>query len=234
VGVYRLARERDEALPYALFGLAQVSILAIWHFPTDARLLLPLFPLLLAGLAKEVGRIGAVAWNLRRDRAQRPALIAFAAMMVPFLLVVLYNQYELFHLVPALAKDSRVTTADSLACAIRLQNDLPAGERVLTDNDPLLYLATGRQGMRMISPVINWYEERFVEGELRAPDVAREHGMRYVLLNGRYRAGLKEDEVAMRNKALQTRTDIKPLFTCGQATVFEIQPSARTASRGTD
>ena len=51
-GVWRLAK-RGQFRHYALFGSVSVAILLVWHFPPNERFVLPLYPLLLAGLFSE-------------------------------------------------------------------------------------------------------------------------------------------------------------------------------------
>ena len=62
-------------VPYALFGLISVLILILWHFPPNERFVLPLLPLVLAGLVTEFEQLYA---NIRaafrhKDRSQRVA-----------------------------------------------------------------------------------------------------------------------------------------------------------------
>ena len=52
-GVVRMVR-RGYGLNYALFAIPSCLILIIWHFPPNERLVLPLFPLALAGLIVEL------------------------------------------------------------------------------------------------------------------------------------------------------------------------------------
>ncbi len=85
MGVVRLAR-KGIAVEYALFGLISVGILVVWHFPPNERFVLPLFPLLLAGLVAELEHI----WQMLRagfrhkDFSQRAAagLMAAAALLI--------------------------------------------------------------------------------------------------------------------------------------------------------
>jgi len=53
VGVVRLARTRG-VTPYHGLAAAYTAILLVWHFPPVERFLLPLFPLLLAGVGSEL------------------------------------------------------------------------------------------------------------------------------------------------------------------------------------
>src|SRR5581483_6807455 len=52
-GVVRLAR-RGVMLQYAAFALVSIGMLLVWHFPPTERFVLPLLPLLIAGLVEEL------------------------------------------------------------------------------------------------------------------------------------------------------------------------------------
>ena len=79
-GVVRLVR-RGIARDYAVFALLSVGILAVWHYPPNERFVLPLFPLLIAGLATELEHF----WNMLRkalhhkDVSQRVMATVFAS-----------------------------------------------------------------------------------------------------------------------------------------------------------
>ena len=78
-GVVRLVK-RGIAIDYAVFGLLSVGILAVWHYPPNERFVLPLFPLLLAGLFTELDHLaGMLRKALRhKDPAQRVVAVMFA------------------------------------------------------------------------------------------------------------------------------------------------------------
>ena len=231
-GVYRLTKERHQCMPYTLYALGHLFMLLVWHFPSDGRLVSPIFPLLLAGLSVEIGRIGAVAVNASRAGSQRSGVIVFATMMGVFLLMVLHNNYDLFSRIPASAAHDRTMTRDTLACAKRADREMAAGESIMADNDALVYHVTGRHAMRMISPVVRWYEGRFLEAELQLPDVAREHGFNYLMVNRDFHPGLTPEENAIRIATFAKHSDLQAIFSCGTATVYKV--IAPRASRGTD
>jgi hypothetical protein len=73
-GVVRLAR-RGIAVPYALFALISAGMLLVWHSPPNVRFVMPLFPLLLAGLIAEIEHLGSNAEFFDdADRAQQTSL----------------------------------------------------------------------------------------------------------------------------------------------------------------
>jgi hypothetical protein len=83
VGLVRLVR-RGIAVDYAMFALFSVGILLIWHYPPNERFVLPLFPLLLAGLIEELDHIVEMLRGAFRhkDAGQRIAGRVLAAGVV--------------------------------------------------------------------------------------------------------------------------------------------------------
>ena len=79
-GIVRLARRRI-ALDYALFALVSTGILMLWHFPPNERFVLPLYPLLLAGLVTELAHLAKMlrAAFGHKDRGQRMVAAIFSA-----------------------------------------------------------------------------------------------------------------------------------------------------------
>ena len=234
VGVYRLTRERPVVWPYTLYAIGHVGLLLVWHFPPDGRRLVPVFPLLRAGLSLEVARIGEAAWRLRNDKSQRAGVVIFGCVFGAFLLVVLGAQFNALALVPEFAAQSRTMTADTMACLARVKEEVPAGDNVLTDNDALLYLTTGRHGMRMIAPFVHSYEGSVYQAELRLPEVAREQGFNYILLNRSFLGRLTPEEEAKRYAYSRQHPDLDEMFSCGNATVWRLRSTSQRASRGTD
>jgi hypothetical protein len=234
VGVYRLTKERPAVWPYTLYALGHVGLLLVWHFPPDGRLLFPIFPLLLAGLSVEAARVGGAAWRLRNDKSQRAGVLVFATVFGAFLLVVLRAHYDAFFIVPEFAAQNRAMTAETTACVSRMQTEVAANEKVLTDNDALLYLTTGRHAMRMIAPFVHSYEDNVRNAELRLPEVAREQGFKYVMLNRSFLGRLTPEEEAQRYAFLRKHRDLEEMFSCGKVTVWRVRSIAQQASRGTD
>ena len=56
-GTVRLAKQRG-VTPYHGFAAAYVAILLVWHYPPNERFMLPVFPVVLAGLGCELARLG--------------------------------------------------------------------------------------------------------------------------------------------------------------------------------
>src|SRR5439155_22893994 len=79
-GVVRLVR-RGVAVDYALFALVSLGIMLVWHFPPNERLVLPLYPLLIAGLVAELEHLSEMLKTAFRhkDFSQRAVAGLFSA-----------------------------------------------------------------------------------------------------------------------------------------------------------
>src|SRR5689334_17105924 len=78
IGTVRFARQRGMT-PYHWFAAGYTAILLVWHFQPNERFLLPLYPLLLAGIATELGHLARVirkTWP--RSMANRVVGVAMA------------------------------------------------------------------------------------------------------------------------------------------------------------
>jgi len=93
-GIVRLVR-RGIAVEYAAFALVSTGMLLVWHFPPSERFVLPLCPLLLAGLWTEGSRLaGMLKTALRhRDAGQRVVARGFAAVVVAIFGIALALQF---------------------------------------------------------------------------------------------------------------------------------------------
>jgi hypothetical protein len=116
VGTVRLARQRGVS-PYHWFGAAYAAILLVWHFPPNERFMLPVFPLLLAGLATETAHL---AWTIKKCRARNAANRAVATGVLAGLaaiagLGVALNVHTLFYEFPGIIDQHRTVLASKLA-----------------------------------------------------------------------------------------------------------------------
>ena len=120
----------------------------------------------------------------------------------------------------------RAITAENTACAARISAELPSDARIASHHDAILNLLTGRTSMRMTIPPIYWYEDRYdemVNHYTRIPQIAREHGMTHVFLNRRFHADLNDDQHRRFLNAVDHSPDLRELFRCGEATVYELR-----------
>ncbi len=151
-GTVRLAR-RGIAVEYALFGLLSTGILLVWHFPPNERFVLPLYPLLLAGLVTEIEHILRMlkAAFRRPEMGQRVAAVAMASCVaVVFISALALQFYMSFVFLHESAEQKSAKLHDLRAAYTWISANLPMSAAILSYDDPLLYLYTAHS--RQLSP----------------------------------------------------------------------------------
>src|SRR6266436_6766367 len=78
IGAIRLTRE-SRRYHFALFA-AYVAMLLVWNFPPEQRLILPVFPILLAGLARALAAFASLIRAAWRSRGRPTQFVAGAAV----------------------------------------------------------------------------------------------------------------------------------------------------------
>ncbi len=157
-GIVRLAH-RGIAVPYALFAALSSSILLVWH-GIDERLVLPLYPLTIAGLIAELQHFyGMIRRALRhKDSSQRVMARVCAASAVLLCLIALGGQAFLsFYKLDDAAESDRMKLASRREAYAWISHSLPAGVPILSNDDPLLYLYTSHRGNGVFPLMRNLY-----------------------------------------------------------------------------
>jgi hypothetical protein len=146
-GVVRLARS-GVMVPYALFAGLSAAILLVWH-GIDERLVLPLYPLLIAGLLTELEHLATMIRGALRhkDLSQRIVAGGFAGITALILLAALATQgYLSFFYLDEVNQIDREKLAARRDAYKWIATNTPATATILSNDDPLLYLYTGRRG----------------------------------------------------------------------------------------
>lgn len=148
---------------YSAFGLVFFVLMLFWHYPPDQRLFAPLAPLLVAGLWTECRHL----WNLVARTLQRPQPADRAVAAVFGAALCAFGLFTAFSLakarisdLPRVAEDSRAETGRLRQAFDRLGRTTPAGVTILSDQDVLLALYTGRTTYRTIVPPRLFYPVR--------------------------------------------------------------------------
>ena len=184
-GVVRLAA-KGAFLHYVAFSAAFLAQLLLWNFPPSERFLFVLYPLLLAGLYRELSRLVTLIARTFREATAASRVVAasfLAGLAAVGITLVFVNGRTLFRDFPATNRQSRDWRA---ACVLDFQwmvENLPSGARILADYDPVLYLYTGRQSSRLsVNPL--WFyldDPRWKHSSIqRAAELAHNHQMAYV------------------------------------------------------
>ena len=233
-GVVILAR-RNRVTHYHAFALGFVPLLVAWHYPPIARFVLPLAPLLLAGVS-----VAALsAWRAVSER--RPgapgvlALLTLAtlALMAPLAATGVYAG-PLAGLYFRADRD-REQRSGILPEYRWIQANTPPGVAFVAGDGALLYLYTGRRAMGPVMPSRLFYHSdvRGVEREYRGIGAfaARNH-LDYLLrtpldFNGDFAPALGRRLV---DEALSDPRRFRLIHSSGQTTVYEVV----TGAAGTD
>jgi hypothetical protein len=154
--VVRLAWEKG-ASQYHLFAVGYVALLLPWQMGNHQRflrLLFPVLPLLLAGVSREVWRtVRFLALRLKTGRSIALALGVPALTGVSLLcLWALALNLIMLASFPGFTRHSRAVLESARGAYSWISENTPADARVLSETDPLLYLYTGRHGMRLLTP----------------------------------------------------------------------------------
>jgi hypothetical protein len=185
-GLWRVVREGNETVRgYAWFGLFYAGQLVVWHFAPNERFVLPLLPLLLVGWTAEFGRLGRRMAELMRgtDAGQRRAAWVLSGIGLLVVGVVVQAQATvLTALLPEFMEGHRREWRRLAPAFAALRG---SSEPVLTEDDTLLYLATGRPSVSLLVPTLNWYREDWEARRAAFRDAAgyaRQQGIRWFLL----------------------------------------------------
>lgn len=185
-GTVRLAR-RGVAVPYALFALVSSGMLVVWHFPPTERFVLPIFPLLAAGLVVELEHLAQMLRTAFRhkDLSQRVAAGGFAlAVAAIFGGGVFLQLFVNFKAMPDQTSADRTRLIETRETYSWIEHHLPPGAGILSNDDPLLYLYTGHPGN--YSPLLPrwWYagdQEKIIAFFKDVVPYCRSRGFDYIL-----------------------------------------------------
>jgi hypothetical protein len=230
LGCVRLFR-RGIAVQYSLFALVSAAMLIVWHFPPTERFILPLCPLLLAGLLTEVEHIATMfrAAFRHKDIRQRVVAAGMAACVSAILLGALAMQcFMSFGYLYDSAEQSRTKLVDLRAAYAWIAANVPESARVLSNDDPLLYLYSGRRGYSVPRSSRAWYANDRESTLATYRDIAvycRNNGFEYFYSNAEdtSRWGDDGDTVQALRKAVRENPELKPVFKSGSGTVYQVR-----------
>jgi hypothetical protein len=229
-GVVRLAR-RGIALDYALFALVSTGIMLVWHFPPNERFVLPLYPLLVAGLVAELEHLGGMLKIARRhkDLSQRVAAGLFSAAVVAVFGAALVLELFVSFVFLKESADLKQAKLNDLRSAYSwISANVPPSAAILSYDDPLLYLYTGHRGNYM--PLLSrwWYGEdhaSIVNAYRNLPAYCRSRGLEYVYFTSEdlEREVGDEDRLTIQ-RAVRETPELTPVFHAGIGTVYKLNP----------
>jgi 4-amino-4-deoxy-L-arabinose transferase-like glycosyltransferase len=228
MGVIRMARKglmRD----YALFSIGSVILLLIWHFPSTERLVLPLLPFLLAGLLTEMEHLGNMIKPALRhkDAGQRVVGAGFGLAVASMLLAALGVQtFMAFWYLDSSAAQHRAKLAARRSVYQWIDGNLPREAKVLSYDDPLLYLYSGRKGNYLPLLPRWWYAEDHASIQAAYKDLSnycRSRGLDYVYFTDEdlSRETGSEDRDAI-SKLVHSNPELVPVYHQQAGTIFKV------------
>jgi hypothetical protein len=153
LGIVRQVR-REEWQPIWIVALCYCAILMVWPYPQPERYLLAFIPLFFAGLWFEMFRLGALLLaNLRRE-APLPQRMLAGGLATILIGVLAFDAWNVLVRDPRqlrLAAESQFRALEERKQAYQwLREHTAPGDRIATYDDVVMYLYTGRQGIRPI------------------------------------------------------------------------------------
>jgi len=232
-GVARMTRRNGVSHSH-LFAAAHLALLVVWNFKPNVRLLLPAAPVLLAGLAAEVGHLAGLlrsAWRASPANRAVAAVFAVSALTLGAAAVSSNLHYNFVRWPRAFAA-YRAQNEQERAAFAWIARHLPPDARILASPDIPLYLHTGRQACRLpldLKPYYRDDEEGYVRPAYQMAEFARAQGLGYLLATpGDFELALPPSE---RDKIHAHLRRLPALYDRGGITLY-VTPTGRAAGDG--
>jgi hypothetical protein len=228
-GVVRMARTRGLS-PYHGFAAAYTAILLVWHFPPNERFVLPLFPLLLAGLESELAHLGGVIRSVWRqsaaNRVVAAGMIAGAATFAGFGIVL--NAGAIFGEFPGIIGQHREVLASNRAAFAWIAQHESGGAFYAYD-DPVFFLYTGHHAVSLpVAPMPFYREDReaILAPFRNMPAFAREQRLDYLFFTtADFHRDLPESERAEVRRILSQEPEMVREYARGLSAIYRLKPT---------
>ncbi len=205
---------------YVLFAIPYLVILMFWWFEGVARLILPIWPLMAAGIAEEVSHLLKLAGKNMKARGR--GVLRWATVAVGFLVVV-RTQAVAARQVHSLLADDRAQLLESMPAYAWLGQHTPENTVVLTWNDSITYLysdaASSRSHFVELLPLPA--ENKAVALPLKTLPEMYEWGL-LVLLKSDLAAGMWKDNSPFR-AAAEALPESKLVFSTPAASIYNFK-----------
>jgi hypothetical protein len=228
-GTLRMVR-RCGVSQYHLFAAGHVLLLLPWHlglYDQYVRLVLPILPLLLAGLSSEFRRaaVQVHAW-FKTPGGGRMLLACALSVGVGFVAVVgALSVFVTLYQFPGFLNRSRVLLANNRAAYRWIAENLPRDSAFLAGADPQLYLYTGRPACHFVVPPRLLYlndQAKISELYRRVAEYGRAHRLSHAFLNVGGESG--GDLGLLAGKSVLTGSPgFQLLYRSGTASVYRIE-----------
>ena len=126
---------------------------------------------------------------------------------------------------PAQARENRVSKVEHLAAYGWMRANVPAGTPVMAYSDPLFNLYTGFPSTRRPILPAYWYREdhaRIIDEWGNLKDFARDHGLKYYyFIDSDLNDPIDDEERAAISLAHHTNTYMTPVYRKGDVTIYK-------------
>ncbi|MDQ6705685.1 MAG: hypothetical protein M3Z85_06950, partial [Acidobacteriota bacterium] len=201
---------------FHFFAAAYGAVLLIWHYTPTERILIPLFPVLLAGFVFKLKRLGQRI-NLRAQ----PFAIAVLLCLAMYASGRGTGTYLITHL-----RDARRNLEVNRRLYAWIGSNLPLGAQFVSADDTLIYLYTGRHAISYQFPPKLFYrrdEARERHFFASVPAFARAHDIQYAVAGAsRTIADLPPADKAAAERFLRGSASMAGLYADGAARIYRI------------
>ena len=231
-GVVKLSRKdwNSPLFTYTLFVLTYLGMLVFWHFPPNERFMLPIAHLWLLGFWTEMKHLAINVTKVfrRTETGQKVAGAIMASLVTAALAGCGWRQFDLLtNTLPEFYELHARRLADSEPAMQWVRDNLPSTAHFLAENDPLLYLRTGRRGAGMMLTTIHWYRDNHAArtaDHANAPEHARSLGLQYFLLNDwDFARDMPADENKKLHENLRTHTRLIEVHRAGPTAIYRFR-----------
>jgi hypothetical protein len=198
-GIVRLVK-RTHRIQYPAAAAGFALLLLGYFFPSNERLLLPLYPLVLMGFWTEVKNLWTVlrlAWKRGRPAERLISAVAGTAVAAIAGLIVASYVEGHFEYLPRLRSTCQSDRLQSQPAYDWIRSHIAPTATIYAAVDPLLYLYTGRHALGLPAMPAKFYEDDASDQAREFPLTilrqAREHHLDYLLITTTdgYMEGLK-------------------------------------------
>jgi hypothetical protein len=166
VGITMLMRN-GKLIGYGIYGVFALPLLAAWYYRIDDRALLPVLPLLLAGLTTGLVALAenlAASW--RRKGLDAALAVCFGLILVSFPIFALrHSTQTLWHDAVDIPAQMRLSNQSAQPAYDWIRQNTDPETTFYAINDTELFLRTGRRAIRL--PIIESTFERTASGLLK-------------------------------------------------------------------
>jgi hypothetical protein len=185
-GAVRMAR-RSGVTPYHWFTAGYIAMLLVWHFPPAERFLIPVMPLLAAGLYTELRHLaGMLRTSIAAGGAHRILAVSLACVLAAMGLWTATSAYgALRYDLPGILAQHRALTALRQGAYQWARENTPSDAAFLAYHDAPLYLSTGRHAMRVTlspRPFYTGASDAYKEPFRHLDDTMRALGLDYLIV----------------------------------------------------